>query len=454
MVISNGNHGVEGIAAGAATTDRILCLHAPLRARALLTGKLDQGRRVIEDEGRQDYWHVRRWWRLAREGNIDAEWAANSYEDGSLVVGGHTRPLITDFRLRDAVAAFVPLDTDEDTDLRDALHPAMAAYLLALNTVPGELSEIDFRALAALDRVQREHGITGDLLQWQARSTQTAILLGHLARLSGERLLVCYPPDMEPFPGVEDGPEDRIQDRALGWREFVRHYLRFHDELPLVVRGGGNELQVEAGASAFRFVDVDGNNANANAPYDIHTAEKLLAPGGIIAFDVKAGFDDPVSVSNEWAGLFNEQFVPLCLTDHKLYGVHNPGDVDWGGQIDDWVTRNSDVECAVHMMGRWPVRRLSIPPPAGPPVGLIDVPSGEESAAVDGPEPIDVITDDYGEGEKEDRRHGPTARWPSVRQIVRLIAPPIAVSIFRSAKARYGAMRDSRAGGHQKSRSS
>ena len=131
IVIHPGNHGTGGVPEAKIVPGQILCMHAPLRARSLFTGKLDQGRRVIEeDPGRQDYWHVRRWWRLARQGKMATEWATNSYLDGSITVGGHVKPLVEDTRLRDAARSFIAKDLTTRSDGDDALDPAVAAYLL------------------------------------------------------------------------------------------------------------------------------------------------------------------------------------------------------------------------------------------------------------------------------------------------------------------------------------
>lgn len=108
IVIGRGNHGVEGVEGSGEDTDRIVCLHAPLRAREVLDRKAEVGRRR-EAEGLPPgtSWHLRRWHRLAEEGGLEREWAANSHADGDLDVYGERHPLIVDTRLRQAVAPFV-----------------------------------------------------------------------------------------------------------------------------------------------------------------------------------------------------------------------------------------------------------------------------------------------------------------------------------------------------------
>jgi predicted O-methyltransferase YrrM/uncharacterized coiled-coil protein SlyX len=109
LTVEAGNHVVTGLAGPREPTARIVCLHAPLRSRAVLDAKVEQGCRIEElgKDIRQRAWHVRRWKRLAEEGALEAEWAANSYADGALDVYGASHPLTFDPRLRDIAARWV-----------------------------------------------------------------------------------------------------------------------------------------------------------------------------------------------------------------------------------------------------------------------------------------------------------------------------------------------------------
>jgi hypothetical protein len=103
-----GNHTVANAGASRKTSD-LVCLHAPLRSREFFHRKLDLSRPPAEmEECLAGAWHLRRWRRLAAEGRLDAEWRANSYAGDALDLNGVARPLVTDFRLRDAVAPWLP----------------------------------------------------------------------------------------------------------------------------------------------------------------------------------------------------------------------------------------------------------------------------------------------------------------------------------------------------------
>jgi hypothetical protein len=86
----------------------LVCLHAPIRSRDTLVLKAAQSRR-LETAGRPpaEGWHTHRVRRLLEEDSIDAEWAANSYQDDALDVYGAQRPVVFDPTLRDAVAPFL-----------------------------------------------------------------------------------------------------------------------------------------------------------------------------------------------------------------------------------------------------------------------------------------------------------------------------------------------------------
>jgi hypothetical protein len=109
MDVHPGNHKITGVEGPQEATDAVRCLHAPLRSFEVLQAKVEQGRRV--EEARvfppTGGWHVKRWRRLAREGELDAEWNANSYEGDALDVFGQPRTLAIDGRLREAVGPFV-----------------------------------------------------------------------------------------------------------------------------------------------------------------------------------------------------------------------------------------------------------------------------------------------------------------------------------------------------------
>lgn len=109
VVVTQGNHKVTGFAGTSEAAFGLAVLHAPLRGRADLERKADHGERALASGSPPEIsWHLKRWARLRAAGDLEAEWAANSYVGLSLDVYGQEHSLILDRRLRDAVAPFVP----------------------------------------------------------------------------------------------------------------------------------------------------------------------------------------------------------------------------------------------------------------------------------------------------------------------------------------------------------
>jgi glycosyltransferase involved in cell wall biosynthesis len=106
--IDIGNHHVHAVDGAAhEPTDRILCLHVPLRSRETLEAKVEHGERLAA-LGLDPMlgWHVLRWSRL-RADELDAEWRANSYDGNHLDVFGRAHPLVFDPSLRDLVRPWI-----------------------------------------------------------------------------------------------------------------------------------------------------------------------------------------------------------------------------------------------------------------------------------------------------------------------------------------------------------
>jgi len=103
LAIGLGNHHATGIAGSVVTTEDIVCMHAPLRARENLLMRAASGHRVENaDFGEGTAWQPRRWASLDTE-QLDAEWRANSYDDLALDVYGFEHEVVIDTQLRDTV---------------------------------------------------------------------------------------------------------------------------------------------------------------------------------------------------------------------------------------------------------------------------------------------------------------------------------------------------------------
>ena len=104
--IETGHHSISGADGPRMLTERIVCLHAPMRSRAALVERVTSASRAAAagrnpNQGR----NRRRLAALRDEKAIDEEWAANSYEDDFLDVYGDKHPVVFDPSLRDALTA-------------------------------------------------------------------------------------------------------------------------------------------------------------------------------------------------------------------------------------------------------------------------------------------------------------------------------------------------------------
>lgn len=101
--IERGNHAVRGVRGETRMDENLLCLHLPLRSRALLESKTERSRRLIEAGITGGAWRVWYWARELSRGNLEKEWAANSSRNGRLDVYGESYELLFDPRLRNVL---------------------------------------------------------------------------------------------------------------------------------------------------------------------------------------------------------------------------------------------------------------------------------------------------------------------------------------------------------------
>ena len=393
VFVGAGNH-LSGIADGV-STDALTCLHAPLRARSLLVQKLDHGRRSIEERSSAEAaWHLKRWWQMAREGTLDREWEALSYEDGAITVGGKRHELVHDDRLKEVVEAVAPQvqTTDvEATNATDDLEPDSAAYLLALDTVPGWFSPLDARVLVELDRLQRGHGGRGDLFEIGTSFGKSAILLGYLVRPPDERLTVC---DVFEHKQALDPESLMIINHwyaDVSEKGFLQEYERFHEQPPDVIVGPSGAIDAEERAGTCRIVHVDGGHRYDVVRQDVATARTLLGRGGLVAFGNISTPHNPGVALAVWELVSGGGFAPLCITESKLYGTWDHDAVAWAtAGIDDWVEGRPDLGKDIHTLAGWTVPRifaLDRPPVHAdflvriPDLDAMPGPEGEESPA-------------------------------------------------------------------------
>src|SRR5205823_2877370 len=165
---------------------------------------------------------------------------------------------------------------------------------------------VDAAIVRAVDAVQREHGVGGDILQIGARYGESTVLLGYL-RQDGECLVVC---------DVFDGD---------GWygdlrREFESTYLTFHDELPTVLQCSSTQLGSAGLRRTFRLVHVAGSTEFSIVSSDIAKAKELLVEGGVAVIDNLGGAHLGVAAA-AWGEVAVGGFIPIGASASSLYAT-------------------------------------------------------------------------------------------------------------------------------------
>jgi glycosyltransferase involved in cell wall biosynthesis len=296
LQIGQGNHEVSGTDGPVRKSDAIVCLHAPLRARdALAIGKVEQGRRVEEvNHYLRQAWHVRRWRRLADEGAIDAEWAANSYRDDCLDVSGERHRLSIDTTLRDVVAPWIeeaaesrrsasreggkPRPAPEDTDL----DPATTAQILdRMRSVEGWLKDEEAEALIVTTRrALKEHDVP-TIVEIGSYCGKSTIVLASAARTANASARVYAVDPHEGVVGAEDGLDD-VYVAAPTFEQFRRNIADAGlADMIEPIRLHSHEVPWR---SPIAFLFIDGLHGYSSVARDFFHFERHLLDGAYVAF--------------------------------------------------------------------------------------------------------------------------------------------------------------------------
>ena len=295
LEIGQGNHAVAGTCGPIRKTAAIMCLHAPLRARAALeVSKVEQGRRVEEvSHYLRQAWHVRRWRRLAGEGAMDAEWSANSYRDDCLDVYGARHRLTIDTTFRDLVAPWID----------DTVGGRVESVSMRPETPTTPVAEMDQAVIAAtLDRMRQVEGWLQDeeaaLLMEMTRRALTelavpavveigsycgksTIVLASAARTASHGARVFA---IDPHQG-ETGADDTVEGVSVGRPTFDRFRRNVAEAgVSDVIEPIRQRSYDVPWRSPIALLFIDGLHDYASVARDFFHFEPCLAVGGYVAF--------------------------------------------------------------------------------------------------------------------------------------------------------------------------
>ena len=211
----------------------------------------------------------------------------------------------------------------EETDM--AANANALAYIDGgMRSVPGWFDDTEARAFLAADRTQRAAGTSGDLLEIGAYLGKSAILLGYLVR-PGEQLVVADLFEDE-ATDAENSHEMARHYESFTLERFNRNFARFHDWLPVVLRGPSAETVSTLPGGSCRIVHVDGSHTFEAVRADIAQARRLLAPGGLVILDDLFAVHAPGVQAAVWEAV-SEGLVPVAI-GLKMYGTWTPENFD------------------------------------------------------------------------------------------------------------------------------
>jgi hypothetical protein len=139
---------------------------------------------------------------------------------------------------------------------------------------------------------------------------------------------------------------------------FETHYLRFHRELPVVVRGFSQEVVDHATHGSHRFVHIDASHLYDHVVADIEAARVLMRPDGIVAFDDFREAHTPGVAAAAWGAVATLGLHPVLVTEAKLYATW-AADATWHPRVLDWARRTGMWDVEVQSIAGCPVVRLA-----------------------------------------------------------------------------------------------
>jgi hypothetical protein len=203
-----------------------------------------------------------------------------------------------------------------------------------MEEIPGWFLWTDAVIMSGIDRYQRAHRITGDLLEIGVYQGKSAILMGYFLRGS-ERLVVC---DMFTAEGSTDDntKENRQYYADINRSVFEENYRRFHPQLPTIMAKPSSSLS-ELPPDSFRLVHVDGSHLYEIVRDDLRNTRRLLCDGGVVVIDDWRTGYHPGVVAAAWEAILNDGLLPICFTDRKLYGTWTLSPGPPSDEVASWV---------------------------------------------------------------------------------------------------------------------
>ena len=244
--------------------------------------------------------------------------------------------------------------------------PTLSAQVAKdLETIKGWFNPSDRRMFSWLLQRQLDRGETGNLVELGCYLGKSAVLVGdYLAEGETFTVLDLFESDA---PDEHNVREMHGSYRTLTQRAFEDNYLRFHSDLPVVVRAPSSEILDHVAPASCRFVHVDASHLYEHVATDIESAQKLLRSDGIVSLDDYRSEHTPGVSAAVWEAMLNKGLQPICVSESKYYGTWgDPGPIQ--DELRAWIEADEFGWCETqHVAGRPIVRvKLKLALPAGP----------------------------------------------------------------------------------------
>jgi predicted O-methyltransferase YrrM len=207
----------------------------------------------------------------------------------------------------------------------------------ALETVPGWFEPTDQTLFSWFLSKQVSSGQKGDLAELGVYMGKSAISIGdHLQ--DGEVFTV-----IDLFEEISEEVENQAENEStyadLTQRSFEANYLRFHDQLPRIIRGDSRRITEHARVGAHRFVHVDASHLFEHVRADAASARRLLSEGGVVVFDDIHSIHAPGVAAAVWDEVLNGGLHVLVTSENKLYGTWSER-TQWLDDLRAWLPRS------------------------------------------------------------------------------------------------------------------
>ena len=215
-----------------------------------------------------------------------------------------------------------------------------------------------------VDQLQRERGITGDLLEIGTYKGKSAILLGYLRR-DPERLIVCDVFEDQGDLGQETRYEAASWYTGLRREEFEGLFLRFHPRLPTIWQMASASIDrvalAKAAASSTSTAAMPTRRCALTSPQP----GSCWALGGRRLDDWSTAHSPGVGLAI-WEEFLGGEFEILCLSPLKAYVTWDKSGLR-REELERWVASQPDLEMShAHRLAGKDVRSVSVALPAAP----------------------------------------------------------------------------------------